>query len=127
MINNLFEDLLVAIRSLQSQFPTLGKAVVRRTLKGYHVVFPDSKLPFWLVDYLTRKCPHDFGQRFWSEIHQRVTLRISEKPITRTKGKNYNIRIAQRIIHDKPQTIRIIYPDGKILYRKEIEEKYGNV
>ena len=127
LINNLLEDLTIAIRSLQTQFPALGKAVIKRTLKGFHVVFPDSKLPFWMVDYLTQKCPHDFGQRFWSQMHQRVTLRIGDKPITRTKGRNYNVRIAHRIIRDRPQIIRIIYPDGKVLYRKEIEERFGDV
>jgi len=127
LINNLLEDLIIAIRSLQTQFPALGKAVIKRTLKGFHVVFPDSKLPFWMIEYLTQKCPHDYGQLWWSQQHRRVTLRISEKPIIKTKGKNYNVRIARRIIHDRPQIIRIIYPDGKILCRKEIEERFGNV
>jgi len=127
LINDLLEDLIIAIRSIQTQYPEIGKAVIKRTLRGFHIVFPDSKLPFWLVTYLTQKCPHDFGQCFWSQQHRRVTLRISEKPIIKTKGKNYNFRIARRIVRDRPQIIRIIYPDGKIMYRREIEERFGDV
>jgi len=119
LVNELYEDLVVAIKSLQTQYPKIGKAVIKRTLGGFHIVFPESRLPFWLVICLTQKFPHDFGQLWWSKQHGRVTLRISEKPIVTRYGR--------KIIHDKPQTIRIIHPDGKTLYTAEIQRRYGNV
>jgi hypothetical protein len=127
LINDLFEDLVVAIRSLQTQCPKVGKVVLKRTMNGFHIIFPDSRLPFWLIDYLTQKFPHDFGQLWWSRQHRRVTLRIGEKPIVKTATNEFSKRLGTQIIHDRPQTIRIIYPNGKIMYRKEIEERYGDV
>jgi hypothetical protein len=127
LINDLLEDLLVVIRSLQTQFPQIGKVVLKRTMNGFHVKFPDSHMPFWLVKYLTQKFPHDFGQLWWSSQHGRVTLRMNEKPVVKTVSGEHSKRLGLQIIHDKPQTIRILYPDGKIMCRKEIEEKYGDV
>lgn len=127
LINNLYEDLVVAIRSLQTQYPKIGKAVLRRTMNGFHVIFPESHLPFWLADYLTQKFPHDFGQRWWSQQHQKVTLRISDKPIVKVVTNEFSKRLGIQTVHDKPQTIRIIQVDGTILCRREIEERYGDV
>jgi len=125
LINNLFEDLIIAMKSLQTQYPKIGKAVIKRTLGGFHVVFPETRLPFEFMTYLTQKLPHDFGQLWWTQQHRRCTLRVGVKPIVKVAKSNKTLGI--KIMRDKPQTIRIVYPDGKILYRKEIEEKYGNV
>jgi len=52
-------------------------------------------------------------------------LRIGQKPIVKVVGEEYSHVLGVRVGLDVAQTIRMVFPDGTILHRSEIEKKYG--
>jgi hypothetical protein len=122
----LLEWLTVNIRSLQNQYPQVGHAVVKRSGNGYHNIFPTCP-PLTMDEFqkLLLFFPFDPGWNGWSLIYGVATLRIGAKPIVRTVGNEFSRHLGSNISLAKPQIIRIIYPDGRIMYREEIERQFG--
>jgi hypothetical protein len=124
---DLLEWLTLNMRSLQNQCVKIGVCVIKRSGQGYHISFPNC--PPLTMDEFNKfllLVPHDIGWAWWSSQYGRATLRIGAKPIVSTVKGEFSKQLGTRIDLNKPQTIRLIYPDGTILRRKEIEERFGN-
>jgi len=123
--NELLEWITIHVKSLQARFPMLGHAVIKRSGQGFHVVFPESRVTMQQFNMLLTEVPHDVGWCYWTNVHGRATLRISAKPIVQTVNGENSKHLGTKTTLDKPQTIRLIHPNGLTLCRKEIVQRYG--
>mgnify|MGYP000588093433 CR=1 FL=1 len=125
---DLLEWLILHVRSIQNQWRKIGHCIIKRSGNGYHCHFPSCPpLSEACFNKIMALLPKDVGWLYWTNVYGVATLRISNKPVVSTCGNEFAKHLGTSVTLGKPQVIRIIYPNGKILYRKDIEQKYGDI
>lgn len=103
---------LVRIEALRIQHllgPRVGKAIIKRSINGYHLSFPFSRLTEEEVLWLMAGSPVDTGYAYWVLERGSSTLRIGPKTILKEVGTGPRARIVgKRKIEDKPFIVEII-------------------
>jgi len=124
----LLDWIIVHVRSIQNQYPQIGVCSIRRSGNGYHMIFPRCIVHgVGEFEKMLQLLPHDVGWANWScHYHGKATLRIGEKPIVKVVGNEFSRQLGIRVGREKSQTIRMVFPDGTILSRAEIESRYGD-
>jgi len=124
----LLEWLILHIQSLQNIWSKIGHCVIKRSGNGYHCHFPSCpSLTEEEFNKIMTLLPKDVGWLYWTNVYGIATLRVSSKPVVSTLGDEFAKHLGTSISLGEPQIIRIVYPNGKIMYHKEIQQKYGNL
>ena len=88
------------------EFPEMGGVmVIKRSMQGYHLRAPLSRLTREEYELALLLCRGDTGFKWWSLTHGKATLRISEKVIVKQIGDRF---VGRRIQRDTPQVIEVI-------------------
>ena len=88
--------------------PRMGKvAIIRRSLNGYHLDFPFSKVTKEEVEWLMEGSPIDTGFRWWVQERGCSTLRTSNKVILKEVGSKPETKrfVGKRVVKDIPHII----------------------
>ena len=87
-----------------------GIAVIRRSLNGYHLNFPFSRLKREEIEWLIEYSFMDSGYKYWVRERGCSTLRTSKKTILKEVGDNSWTKriVGKRTIEDIPFIVCII-------------------
>jgi len=100
---------LDALRIQHLLGPKAGKAIIKRSINGFHLSFPFSRLTEEEIGWLMEGSPVDTGYRWWVQERGSSTLRIGPKTILKEVGTGPRARIVgKRKIEDKPFIVEII-------------------
>jgi len=91
--------------------PRMGKvSIIRKSLNGFHVTFPFSKLTKEEVDWLVESSPMDSGYKWWIRERGCSTLRISNKVILKEVGSRTETKrfVGKRVVKDIPYILEAI-------------------
>jgi hypothetical protein len=89
--------------------PRAGKAVIRRSINGFHLSFPFSGLAEEEVAWLMEGSPVDTGYKYWSLTRNSSTLRIGPKTILKEVGTGPRARIVGRKrVEDTPFVVEVL-------------------
>jgi len=89
--------------------PRIGKAVIKRSIHGYHLKFPFAQITEEEVAWLMEGSSLDTGFRYWTRERGSSTLRISEKTILKEVGIGSTARIVGRkVVKDTPIIVKVL-------------------
>ena len=89
--------------------PRTGKAVIKRSINGFHLKFPFAQITEQEVDWLMESSPIDTGFRYWTRERGSSTLRIGPKTIMKEVGTGPHRRIVgKRRVEDTPFIVETI-------------------
>ena len=89
--------------------PRIGKAIIKRSINGYHLKFPFAQITEQEVAWLMEDSPIDTGFRYWCRERGSSTLRIGPKTIMKEVGTGPSRRfVGRRRVKDTPFIVEII-------------------
>lgn len=89
--------------------PRIGKAVIKRSINGYHLKFPFARITEEEVAWLMEGSPVDTGYAWWVRERGSSTLRIGHKTIVREVGTGPLRRfVGRRRVEDTPFVVEVI-------------------
>ena len=87
----------------------IGKAVIKRSINGFHLKFPFAHITEEEVAWLMESSPIDTGFRYWTRERGSSTLRIGPKTIMKEVGTGPHRRIVgRRRVEDTPFIVETI-------------------
>lgn len=106
----LLELVKIDARRIQHIFgPRVGRAVIRRSINGFHLAFPFAKITEQEVAWLMEGSPIDTGYRYWVETRGSSTLRIAPKTILKEVGTGPRARIVgKKRVEDTPFVVEVL-------------------
>ena len=109
-MNDLLELVLIDARRIQHLLgPRAGRAIIKKSINGFHLSFPFSKLTEEEVAWLMEGSPIDTGYRYWTRERGSSTLRIAPKTILKEVGTGPRARIVGRKrVEDTPFVIEVL-------------------
>ena len=104
--------------------PRAGKAVIRRSINGFHLAFPFAQITEQEVAWIMQGSPIDSGYAYWVETRGSSTLRIAPKTILKEVGTGPKARIVGRKrVEDTPFVVEVLEnPWSKKLVGNRLEE-----
>jgi hypothetical protein len=89
--------------------PRIGKAVIKRSINGFHLKFPFAQITEEEVAWLMEGSPLDTGFAYWCRERGSSTLRLGPKTIMKEVGTGPRRRIVgRRRVEDIPFIVEII-------------------
>jgi len=89
--------------------PRAGRAIIKRSINGFHLSFPFSELTEEEVAWLMEGSPVDSGYRYWARERGSSTLRIAPKTILKEVGTGPRARIVGRKrVEDTPFVVEVL-------------------
>lgn len=107
-----------AMRIMHLLGPRAGKAVIKRSLNGYHLSFPWSRVTEEEVNWILEDSPADSGYKHWTRERGSSTLRIGSKTIMVMVGEWPRKRIVgSRRVEDQPYVVETMESKNLVGYR----------
>ena len=89
--------------------PRVGRAVIKRSVNGFHVKFPFARITEEEVAWMMEGSPLDTGFRYWCQERGSSTLRIGPKTIVKEVGTGPRRRfVGRRRVEDTPFVVEVI-------------------
>ncbi len=89
--------------------PRAGKAIIKRSINGFHLTLPFVQITEQEVAWLMEGSPIDTGYRWWVQERGSSTLRIAPKTILKEVGTGPRARIVGvKRVEDTPLVVEVL-------------------